>query len=134
MKITYRGVRNYLTRTMADSLAEGISVYDTPDWGSNPEAARYHVELMGAARALEALGTAGYDAADVATAAAQGDALDEQRAMDAKHAAIYRWIINHPAAANLVMSQWVEDEEAEADELHDALAARAQAKEGASND
>lgn len=59
--------------------------------------------------------------------AAQGDA--EQRAMDACHAAIYRWIIQNIGAAAGIIDAWREDAEADKDELHDALAARA-AREG----
>ena len=59
---------------------------------------------------------------------AQGDA--QQRAMDARHAAIYRWIIQHIDKAASIIDAWREDGEADKDELHDALAARA-AKEGA---
>ena len=58
---------------------------------------------------------------------AQGDA--EQRAMDTRHAAIYRWIIQHTDEAAGIIDAWREDGEADTDELHDALAARA-AKEG----
>ncbi len=65
-----------------------------------------------------------YPAAPVA----QGDA--QQRAMDARHAAIYRWIIQHIDKAASIIDAWREDGEADKDELHDALAARA-AKEGA---
>ena len=61
---------------------------------------------------------------------AQGDA--EQRSMDTRHAAIYRWIIQHTDEAAGVIDAWREDGEADTDELHDALAARA-AKEGASH-
>ncbi len=59
--------------------------------------------------------------------AAQGDA--QQRAMDARHASIYRWIIQHIDKAASIIDAWREDGEADKDELHDALAARA-AKEG----
>ena len=59
---------------------------------------------------------------------AQGDA--QQRAMDARHAAIYRWIIQHIDKAASIIDAWREDGEADKDDLHDALAARA-AKEGA---
>ena len=54
---------------------------------------------------------------------AQGDA--EQRAMDTRHAAIYRWIIQHTDEAAGIIDAWREDGEADTDELHDALAARA---------
>ena len=54
----------------------------------------------------------------------------EQRQMDARHAAIYRWIIQHIDKAASIIDAWREDGEADKDELHDALAARA-AKEGA---
>ena len=54
---------------------------------------------------------------------AQGDA--QQRAMDARHAAIYRWIIQHIDKAASIIDAWREDGEADKDELHDALAARA---------
>lgn len=60
--------------------------------------------------------------------AAQGDA--EQREVDARHAAIYRWMLGHPGDAWSILDDWCTDEEAGTDELHDALAARA-AKEGA---
>ena len=59
---------------------------------------------------------------------AQGDA--EQRQMDAKHAAIYRWMLSNVAEAWNIINNWCLDAEAGTDELHDALAARAQAKEG----
>lgn len=70
----------------------------------------------------------GYRAAHPAAPVAQGDA--EQRQMDAKHAAIYRWIIQHIDKAASIIDAWREDGEADKDELHDALAARAQANEG----
>lgn len=54
---------------------------------------------------------------------AHGDA--QQRAMDARHAAIYRWIIQHIDKAASIIDAWREDGEADKDELHDALAARA---------
>ena len=49
--------------------------------------------------------------------------------MDARHAAIYRWIIQHIDKAASIIDAWREDGEADKDELHDALAARS-AKEG----
>ena len=62
--------------------------------------------------------------------AAQGNALDaEQHEMDAKHAAIYRWMLGHVADVLSIFDNWLADEEADTDELHDALAARA-AQEG----
>ncbi len=60
---------------------------------------------------------------------AQGDA--EQRQMDAKHAAIYRWMLSNVPDAWNIINNWCLYAEAGTDELHDALAARAQAKEGA---
>ena len=69
-----------------------------------------------------------------ATAAQQGDALDaEQHEMDARHAAIYRWMLSHVADVLSIFDNWFADEEADTDELHDALAARA-AQEGKSHD
>lgn len=59
---------------------------------------------------------------------AQGDA--EQRQMDAKHAAIYRWMLSNIADAWNIIDNWRDDAEAGTYELHDALAARAQAKKG----
>lgn len=65
--------------------------------------------------------------------ASQGDALDaEQHEMDAKHAAIYRWMMSHVADVLSIFDNWSTDEEADTDELHDALAARA-AQEGKSH-
>jgi len=62
--------------------------------------------------------------------ASQGNALDaEQHEMDAKHAAIYRWMLGHVADVLSILDNWLADEEADTDELHDALAARA-AQEG----
>lgn len=58
----------------------------------------------------------------------QGDA--EQREVDARHAAIYRWMLSHIADVLNIFDDWCTDEEAGTDELHDVLAARA-AKEGA---
>ncbi|ASI68526.1 hypothetical protein BA022_08125 [Diaphorobacter nitroreducens] len=69
-----------------------------------------------------------YLAAPQPAPVAQGDA--EQRAMDTRHAAIYRWIIQHTDEAAGIIDAWREDGEADTDELHDALAARSQAKEG----
>ena len=71
-------------------------------------------------------------AAPQAAPVAQGDA--EQRAMDTRHAAIYRWIIQHTDEAAGIIDAWREDGEADTDELHDALAARTQAKEGQSHE
>ncbi len=66
--------------------------------------------------------------------ASQGDALDaEQHEMDAKHAAIYRWMLGHVADVLSIFDNWLADEEADTDELHDALAARA-AHESKSHD
>lgn len=60
---------------------------------------------------------------------AQGDA--EQRAMDAAHAQIYRWIIANASDALYIIDNWCMDDEADTDDLHDSLAAaRAQAKKG----
>jgi len=62
---------------------------------------------------------------------AQGDA--EQRTMDAKHAAICRWILGNLTAAETIIDDWFRDAYADLDELHDALAAnaaRAQAQQG----
>lgn len=59
---------------------------------------------------------------------AHGDA--EQRQMDAKHAAIYRWMLSNIADAWNIIDNWRDDAEAGTYELHDALAARSQAKEG----
>jgi len=65
---------------------------------------------------------------------AQGNALDaEQHEMDARHAAIYRWMLSHVADVLSIFDNWLADEEADTDELHDALAARA-AQEGKSHD
>ncbi len=60
---------------------------------------------------------------------AQGEA--EHRQMDAKHAAIYRWMLSNVPDAWNIINNWCLYAEAGTDELHDALAARAQAKEGA---
>lgn len=68
------------------------------------------------------------DAIREAAPAAQGDA--EQREVDARHAAIYRWMLSHIADVLNIFDNWSADEEAGTDELHDVLAARA-AKEGA---
>lgn len=65
--------------------------------------------------------------AQQAAPVAQGDA--EQRQMDAKHAAIYRWMLSNFADAWNIIDNWRNDAEAGTDELHDALAARSQAKE-----
>ena len=70
----------------------------------------------------------GYRAAHPAAPVAQGDA--EQRQMDAKHAAIYRWMLSNVPDAWNIINNWCLYAEAGTDELHDALAARAQAKEG----
>ena len=70
----------------------------------------------------------GYRAAHPAAPVAQGDA--EQRQLDAKHAAIYRWMLRNVADAWNIIDNWCLDAEAGTDELHDALAARAQANEG----
>ena len=50
--------------------------------------------------------------------------------MDAGHAAIYRWMLNHVADVLSVFDNWLADGEADMDELHDALAARAAHQEG----
>ena len=63
----------------------------------------------------------------------QAQAGAVQRQMDARHAAIYRWIIQHIDKAASIIDAWREDGEADKDELHDALAARA-AKQGANHD
>ncbi len=70
----------------------------------------------------------GYRAAHPAAPVAQGDA--EQRQLDAKHAAIYRWMLSNVADAWNIIDNWCLYAEAGTDELHDALAARAQANEG----
>lgn len=70
------------------------------------------------------------DAIREAAPAAQGDA--EQREVDARNAAIYRWMLSHIVDVLNIFDNWFADEEAGTDELHDVLAARA-AKEGDRN-
>jgi len=79
-------------------------------------------------RARDAYATGMGDPLVTAAPVAQGDA--EQRQMDAKHAAIYRWMLSNIADAWNIIDNWRDDAEAGTYELHDALAARAQAKEG----
>jgi len=73
-------------------------------------------------------GADGYSPAPAAQAApqppaAQGNA--ERRDMDARHAAIYRWLIRDITVAAAIIEAWLDDDKASNDELHDMLAARA---------
>lgn len=99
------------------AVVEGDDAVRTLQWNRDVAAFAYPV------------GTLLY-AAHPAAPAAQGDALDAERhEMDARHAAIYRWMLSHADDVLNIFDNWFADEEADTDELHDALAARA-AKEG----
>lgn len=109
-----------------NEIRESFKAYGAACTDKHLEAVR---EVIGNLPAVHASGGAAPVAQD-AEVLSMSRALFEQRAMDAKHAAIYRWIISNTDVVYQLLGSWIMEDDAGTDELHDAFAARAQAKEG----